>query len=109
MCLFSASLSEYLRSHPALNRQKGKEPHFFDTEKFEKGLKYYRSLMSKMYPHQLTYEKVRWGTDTFKESFVTENSTGVLTAFSLSVKLSPTPTGAQYISIKISGLWVGFH
>ena len=58
--LFSASLSQYLLSHPSLKGHKGKEPQFFDSEfSFAKGLDYYRSLMSKTYMHQLTFEKVR--------------------------------------------------
>ena len=63
--LFSASLLQYLLSHPSLKGQKGKEPHFFDSEfSFPKGLDYYRSLMSETYPHQLTFEKVRCDSHT---------------------------------------------
>ena len=57
ICSFSAALEYYLHAHPDIEKHEGKEPHFFD-EKFEKGLDYYKSLMSKSYPHQLTFEKV---------------------------------------------------
>ena len=57
LCFFSAALLSYLRLHPDLKGHKGIEVHFFDN-KFEKGLDYYKSLMLKSYPHQLTFEKV---------------------------------------------------
>ena len=56
---FQLHYSRIYSSHPEVKGPKGKEPHFFDMT-FEKGLDYYKSLMSKSYPHQLTFEKVRF-------------------------------------------------
>ncbi|WAQ95826.1 HS3SB-like protein [Mya arenaria] len=49
------ALLEYLRLHPDV-RAPGPETHFFDKH-YDKGLKWYRSLMPETYKDQLTIEK----------------------------------------------------
>ena len=52
------ALMKFLRQHPDIKTPHG-EVHFFDREpNFQKGIEYYRGLMSESYAYQITIEKV---------------------------------------------------